>query len=211
VSKQNFRCTFARYSRYCSTKHGTKCNNYHATKNSFLPINHIANKLTSREINSNTKTLLIFCVLFFSTHKIVRSANADKITKLAQHPKSLGTTAVDCEFRGYLFFNVSYFCIGIALNPGLRFFKIIMRFCRLQVLNTKNECSEKSKKRQLKIIPRGLDRVIWSDWTQWESIRPTYSMNWKCWSLLLCIFLNIENVNSYVVFSNPKPQLAHSG
>jgi len=32
----------------------------------------------------------------FSTHKIVRPANADKITKLAQHPKSLGTVAVDC-------------------------------------------------------------------------------------------------------------------
>ena len=30
-------------------------------------------------------------------------------------------------------------------------------------------------------------------------------------ALLLCISFKTEDVNSYVVFSNPKPLLAHSG
>jgi len=33
------------------------------------------------------------CFLFFSIHKVVWPADADKITNLAQHPKSLGTAA----------------------------------------------------------------------------------------------------------------------
>jgi len=30
-------------------------------------------------------------------------------------------------------------------------------------------------------------------------------------ALLMCISFKTEDVNSYVIFSNPKPQLAHSG
>jgi len=46
--------------------------------------------------------------------------------------------------------------------------------------------AKKAKKTYWKIIPRGLDRITWSDWSHWESIM--YSMCWKCWSFIFVYF-----------------------
>jgi len=39
--------------------------------------------------------------------------------------------------------------------------------------------AQKAKKSYWKIIPRGQDRITWSDWTQWKGIM--YSMYWTFW------------------------------
>ena len=57
-------------------------------------INHIANMLTSKEINTNATSVMRVVFFLFSIHKIVRPADADKIANLAQHPKSLGTAGI---------------------------------------------------------------------------------------------------------------------
>jgi len=49
------------------------------------------------------------------------------------------------KLREYLFLVLAIFALGIASKKGASFFKILC-FCRLQVLNTKNDYSEKSKK-----------------------------------------------------------------
>jgi len=54
--------------------------------------------LTSKENKQITRTCLELCVLFFySIHKTVCPADADKIANLAQHSKSLGTAALNDE------------------------------------------------------------------------------------------------------------------
>jgi len=51
-------------------------------------------------MNSNTGTqtsVMVHMFLLLSIHKVVRPADADKITNLAQHPKSLGTAGLEPE------------------------------------------------------------------------------------------------------------------
>jgi len=61
-------------------------------------ISHIANMLTSKEnkLKKYKRDWCYACCIFlFSIHKIVRSADTDKIANLAQQTKSLGTAALD--------------------------------------------------------------------------------------------------------------------
>jgi len=59
--------------------------------------------LSNTEKNCNVETCLMLCewifILFFSMHKTVRPADIDKVANLAQHPKSLGTTAIGYRLR----------------------------------------------------------------------------------------------------------------
>jgi len=53
--------------------------------------------LTSKEKkykNTNVTSVMRVVFVLFSIHEIVRPADADKITNLAQYPKSLGTAAL---------------------------------------------------------------------------------------------------------------------
>jgi len=146
-----------------------------------------------------------------SSQVAVMASSPDAFNVKRGLDKFLRITAAGCWLRENLFHSVSYFCIGEALNCLLQFFKL---YAFLQTTNFTHRKMSKTKK-----VGKDNWRSFREAWTEsfgviehnGKALGLYIPCTESAGTLLLCISFKTADVNSYVVFSNPKHQLANAG